>query len=104
MSIIDTIFFISIFRPYFCRIETNNKQKTKEKMKEHFQDYGVRRWAGDDLIELQSEPLEAIQRLVEPYAPCIIQGCDLEEEGGRGGSGRAWWRCGRWTSRAGSRG
>lgn len=82
MSIIDTIFFISIFRPYFCRIEINNKQKTKEKMKEHFQDYGVRRWAGDDLIELQSEPLEAIQRLVEPYAPCIIQGCDLEEEGG----------------------
>lgn len=46
-------------------------------MKEHFQDYGVRRWAGDDLIELQGEPLEALQRLVEPYAPCIIQGCGI---------------------------
>ena len=46
-------------------------------MKEHAQEYGVRRWAGDDLIELQSEPLEAIQKLVEPYAPCIIQGCEV---------------------------
>ena len=30
-------------------------------MKEHVQDYGVRKWAGDDLIELQSEPLSALQ-------------------------------------------
>ena len=52
-------------------------------MKEHFQDYGVRRWAGDDLIELQGEPLEAIQRLVEPYAPCILQGCGLNREENR---------------------
>ena len=44
-------------------------------MKEHFQDYGIRKWAGNDLIELQSEPLEALQKLVEPYAPCILQGC-----------------------------
>lgn len=44
-------------------------------MKEHFQDYGIRKWAGNDLIELQSEPMEALQKLVEPYAPCILQGC-----------------------------
>ncbi len=49
-------------------------------MKEHAQEYGVRRWAGDDLIELQGEPLEAIQKLVEPYAPCIIQGCKVNPE------------------------
>lgn len=44
-------------------------------MKEHVQTTGVRKWAGDDLIELQGEPLAALQALVEPYAPCIIQGC-----------------------------
>lgn len=50
-------------------------------MKEHFQDYGIRKWAGNDLIELQSEPLEALQKLVEPYAPCILQGCEITENG-----------------------
>lgn len=53
-------------------------------MKEHFQDYGVRKWAGDDLIELQGEPLAALQALVEPYAPCIIQGCEVTENGNGG--------------------
>ena len=48
-------------------------------MKEHFQDYGIRKWAGNDLIELQSEPIEALQKLVEPYAPCILQGCKTTE-------------------------
>lgn len=47
-------------------------------MKEHFQDFGVRKWAGDDLIELQAEPLAALQTLVAPYAPCILQGCEME--------------------------
>lgn len=46
-------------------------------MKEHFQDYGVRKWAGDDLIDLQRESLDALQGLVEPYAPCIIKGCNI---------------------------
>ncbi|MCM1042584.1 MAG: hypothetical protein NC396_09210 [Bacteroides sp.] len=44
-------------------------------MKEHTQTTGIRKWAGDDLVELQKEPLDALQALVEPYAPCIIQGC-----------------------------
>lgn len=56
-------------------------------MKEHVQEYGVRRWAGDDLVELQGEPLEAIQKLVEPYAPCIIQGCEVNAAEKRIGSG-----------------
>lgn len=50
-------------------------------MKEHFQDYGVRKWAGDDLIDLQKEALDALQGLVEPYAPCIIQGCAVVQDG-----------------------
>ncbi len=49
-------------------------------MKEHFQDFGVRKWAGDDLIELQAEPLAALQGLVAPYAPCILQGCEMTPE------------------------
>ncbi|MDE6308072.1 MAG: hypothetical protein K2L79_04615, partial [Bacteroidales bacterium] len=53
-------------------------------MKEHFQDYGVRKWAGDDLIELQSEPLAALQALVSPYAPCIISGCKVKTDEGGG--------------------
>lgn len=52
-------------------------------MKEHFQDYGARKWAGDDLIELQSEPLAALQALVSPYAPCIVSGCEpCADDGG----------------------
>lgn len=50
-------------------------------MKEHFQDYGVRKWAGDDLVELQAESLAAIQSLVVPYAPCVLQGCEVSSSG-----------------------
>lgn len=53
-------------------------------MKEHFQDYGARKWAGDDLIELQSEPLAALQALVSPYAPCIVSGCETHADDGGG--------------------
>lgn len=53
-------------------------------MKEHFQDYGARKWAGDDLIELQSEPLAALQALVSPYAPCIVSGCETRADDGGG--------------------
>lgn len=53
-------------------------------MKEHFQDYGARKWAGDDLIELQSEPLAALQALVSPYAPGIVSGCETRADDGGG--------------------
>lgn len=46
-------------------------------MKEHVQEPGIRKWAGDDLVELQNEPLSALQALVEPYAPCILYGCEV---------------------------
>ncbi len=51
-------------------------------MKEHVQKPGVRKWAGEDLIELQGESLTAIQALVEPYAPCVIQGCEVSQDNG----------------------
>lgn len=46
-------------------------------MKEHVQEPGIRKWAGDDLVELQNEPLSALQAMVAPYAPCILQGCEV---------------------------
>ena len=61
-------------------------------MKEHVQDYGVRKWAGDDLIELQSEPLSALQALVAPYASCILQGCELETVPDGNGDGSPAYR------------
>ena len=51
-------------------------------MKEHIQKPGVRKWAGEDLIELQEETLSALQALVEPYAPCIVQGCEVTHANG----------------------
>ena len=50
-------------------------------MKEHVQKTGVRKYAGDDLIELQSEPLKAIQKFFEEYGMCIIQGCTVTPSG-----------------------
>lgn len=46
-------------------------------MKEHVQEPGIRKWAGDDLVELQNEPLSALQTLVYPYSPCILYGCEV---------------------------
>ncbi len=50
-------------------------------MKEHVQKTGVRKYAGDDLIELQAGPLKAIQKFVEEYGMCIIQGCTVVPSG-----------------------
>lgn len=68
------------------------KKEKQTIMKEHVQDYGVRKWAGDDLIELQAEPLSALQALVAPYAPCILTGCELETVPGGNGDGSPAYR------------
>lgn len=44
-------------------------------MKEQTQQPGVRKWAGDDMVALQAEPLSAIQGFFKEYGNCIIQGC-----------------------------
>ena len=46
-------------------------------MKRHVQTPGIRQWAGEDLIELQSEPLKALDGFFSQYGPCIIQGCQV---------------------------
>lgn len=46
-------------------------------MKRHVQEAGVRKYFGADFIELQSEPLKALDAFFEEYGSCIIQGCDV---------------------------
>lgn len=50
-------------------------------MKEHVQKTGVRKYAGDDLIELQAEPLKVVQRFFEECGICVIQGCEVTPTG-----------------------
>lgn len=39
---------------------------------------GVRRWAGNDLIELQQQPLQAIDAFFAEYGNCILKGCKVQ--------------------------
>lgn len=50
-------------------------------MKRHIQQPGIRQWAGEDLLELQSEPLKALDGFFEEYGPCVIKGCHLTANG-----------------------
>lgn len=52
-------------------------------MKRQTQLAGVRRWYGDDLLELQSEPLKALDGIFGKYGPCIISGCDVMLNGNK---------------------
>ena len=47
-------------------------------MKRHVQYTGVRRWAGDDLMELQSEALKVLDAFFAQYGNIIISGCEIE--------------------------
>jgi hypothetical protein len=44
-------------------------------MKRHVQVEGVRKWAGDHLLELQGEPLKVLDRFFGQYGPYVMQGC-----------------------------
>lgn len=46
-------------------------------MKRQTQTVGVRNWAGDDLVSLQSETLKALDAFFAEYGPCVIQGCEI---------------------------
>ena len=46
-------------------------------MKRQTQTVGVRKWAGDDLVSLQSETLKALDAFFAEYGPCVIQGCEI---------------------------
>lgn len=43
-------------------------------MKEFVQTAGIRPWHGDELVALQNEPMESIQRLLKPMGPMILDG------------------------------
>jgi len=44
-------------------------------MKRHVQEPGIRRWFGQDLIELQSEPIKVLDYLLADFSSCAISGC-----------------------------
>jgi|GEM_PF-3155841 len=46
-------------------------------MKRHVQKTGVRYWSGDDLLELQSEPLEVVESFFSQFGNMIISGCEV---------------------------
>lgn len=48
-------------------------------MKRQVQKTGVRKYFGADLVELQSEPLAALDAFFAEYGPCVVQGCEITE-------------------------
>ena len=52
-------------------------------MKRHTQKTGVRKWAGEDFIELQGETLKALDGFFAEYGPCVVKGCEITNNGSR---------------------
>nr|DAY79724.1 MAG TPA: hypothetical protein [Caudoviricetes sp.] len=50
-------------------------------MKRHVQYPGVRKWSGNDLLELQSEGLRIADGFFSQYGNCVICGCAVSETG-----------------------
>lgn len=48
-------------------------------MKRQVQKTGVRKYFGADLVELQSEPLAALDAFFSEYGSCVIQGCEITD-------------------------
>lgn len=46
-------------------------------MKRHVQFPGIRKWSGDDLMELQGEGLSIADRFFSQYGNCVICGCTV---------------------------
>ncbi len=46
-------------------------------MKRHVQVEGIREWAADHLLELQSEPLKVLDRFFGQFGPYILEGCEV---------------------------
>ena len=49
-------------------------------MKRHVQEPGVRKWSGNDLLDLQSEPLRVIDEFFAQWGDCVICGCAVSED------------------------
>ena len=50
-------------------------------MKQQVQEIGVRKWFGDDFINLQNELLAAIEGIVSDYGNCVLSGCTVTNNG-----------------------
>ncbi len=50
-------------------------------MRRHVQVEGVRRWAGEHIIDLQAEPFKVIDAFFEEYGNCVIKGCGVLDWG-----------------------
>jgi hypothetical protein len=50
-------------------------------MKELNQQPGVRRWHGDELVSLQAEVLEPLQKMISELGNCILEGCYITFSG-----------------------
>ncbi len=51
-------------------------------MKRHIQLPGVRKWAADDLLELQQEGLKILDKFYGQYGDMVIEGCRIDKEKG----------------------
>lgn len=49
-------------------------------MKRHTQVSGIRKWSGDDLLELQSEPFKVLDGFLSQYGDTIISGCEVTDD------------------------
>lgn len=46
-------------------------------MKRHVQYPGLRKWSGNDLMELQGEGLSIADKFLSQYGNCVITGCEI---------------------------
>lgn len=46
-------------------------------MKRQHAEVGVKYWDNQDFIDLQSEPLRALDGFFAQYGPCVVQGCEV---------------------------
>lgn len=46
-------------------------------MKRQVQETGVRKWSGNDLLDLQNEPLRVLDDYFGQWGDCVICGCDV---------------------------
>jgi len=46
-------------------------------MKRQVQQTGIRKWYGDDFLDIQNESIAAIEAHYAPYGSCIIKGCEV---------------------------
>lgn len=47
-------------------------------MKRHIQEPGIRKWSGNDLLDLQGEPLKILDGFFSQWGDCVICGCKAE--------------------------